>query len=107
MSREINGFLTPSFFQQYEALRLSPGNPSALDSRAFVYMKLGRLADAIEDYDAALGKQPNQVNSVYGRGRAKQMAGIDPAGAERDIARAMRLRPSVAEYFALAGIPRH
>jgi tetratricopeptide (TPR) repeat protein len=69
-------------------------------------MKLGRLTDAIQDYDAALAKAPNQVNSLYGRGRAKQMAGKDPAGAERDVATALRLRPGVAEDFAKRGIPR-
>jgi tetratricopeptide (TPR) repeat protein len=90
-----------------EALRLSPGNPSALDSRGFVYLKLGRFTDAIRDYDTALAKQPNQVNSLYGRGRAKQMAGMDPAGAERDIATALRLRPSVAQDFAQRGIPQN
>jgi tetratricopeptide (TPR) repeat protein len=82
-----------------EALRLAPNRADALDSRGFVYLKLGDLTKSLADYDAALRLNPRSVSSLYGRSVAKQRKG-DPAGASADLAAAKAIRPTVAEEFA-------
>jgi tetratricopeptide (TPR) repeat protein len=88
-----------------EALRNTPGDAWALQSRGFTYLKLGRYAEALADYDAALAKNPRMEEALYGRGRAKQLAGLDGGSAAADIAEARRIDPNVAEDLAARGLP--
>src|SRR5437762_1034465 len=52
---------------------------NTLDSRAFVHLKMGDLADAIAYYDAALRLDPKIASSLCGRGLSKLRMG-DLAG---------------------------
>ena len=86
-----------------EALKLSPDNADATDSRGFVHLKLGDFDHAIEDYDAALQINSQLASSLYGRGIARGRKG-DADGAKADIAAARALRGSIADEFASYGI---
>jgi len=84
-------------------LRLAPGDPGTLDSRGFVYLKLGRFSQAIADYDAALAGNPRESGSLYGRGLAR-LRSQDTEGGRADLAAAKALDPAVAEEFARYGL---
>jgi tetratricopeptide (TPR) repeat protein len=81
-----------------KALELDPGEPAFLDSRGFLYLKLGRYADAVADYDAALAKNPKLAPTLYGRGLAKEKLG-DEVGAAADIAAAKAQFPDIDKMF--------
>ncbi len=73
------------------------------DSRALVYLKLNDLDRAIADYDAALQRNPKLVDSLYGRGIAKQKKG-DSAGGNADITAAKSMNEKIAEKFSDYGV---
>ncbi|MHA6768680.1 tetratricopeptide repeat protein [Sphingobium ummariense] len=85
------------------ALAKVPDMAGFLDSRAMVLLRLGRLDDAIGDYDKVLAKQPYS-SSFYGRALAWAGKG-DKAKAEADRAAALKLAPQVEEQFAGYGLP--
>lgn len=84
------------------AIALTDG-PSFRDSRGFLDYRRGDYKDAITDYDVALGKSPDAVASLYGRGLAKMAAG-DDAGGRADIDRARGLSPTIDDRFAAYGV---
>ena len=53
-----------------EALKLSPGNIDALDTRGFIQLKLGDFKTAINEYNASLQIDANHARALYGRGLA-------------------------------------
>jgi tetratricopeptide (TPR) repeat protein len=53
---------------------------------------LGRLRESLEDYEAALSKDPKLVAALLGRGQVKKKLG-DLQGGEADIAKAKELDP--------------
>ena len=53
------------------ALKIKPDAADVLDTRGFVYLKLGQTDNAIKDYDAALKLDPKLAGSLYGRGIAR------------------------------------
>jgi tetratricopeptide (TPR) repeat protein len=80
------------------AVELAPGNPAMLDSRGYVRFLLGRYADAIADFDAALTLYPKLSASLYGRGLAKEKLG-DSKGSADDIAAAEAIEPGIGKKF--------
>ncbi len=86
-----------------ESLRLEPNDANTLDSRGFVHLRLGRLAESVDDYDAALKINPDEAQSLFGRGIAKLRRG-DTAGAGADLAAAKAIKPSIADKFFGYGI---
>ena len=86
-----------------KALEIRPGHASTLDSRGFLYLQLGRYADAIADYDAALAKDPKLAPSLYGRGLAKQKLG-DTAGGASDMAAAETITSGIGKTFGTPAI---
>jgi tetratricopeptide (TPR) repeat protein len=103
--RAAAGDLDQALADCNQALRITPDDPDIIADRGFVYLKLGRYAEAIADYDAALATNPRLYGALYGRGRAKQLAGLDADSAAADIAAARRLNPKVVERFAIRGLP--
>ena len=81
----------------------SPRHLQALDSRALVYLRFGRLQDAIQDYDSALRVNPNIATSLYGRGLAELRLGKKSQG-RADLAAAEKLDSGVAQLFAKMGL---
>jgi tetratricopeptide (TPR) repeat protein len=64
-----------------------------------VYLQLGRVDEAIADYNAALAAQPDKPHSLYGRGLARLKKG-DTAGGNADITRAKQVSPQIELEFA-------
>jgi len=87
------------------ALEQMPRFATFLDSRAFVYLRLGRLQEALTDYDLALRFRPHSANSLYGRGLVLARLGRSRS-ADEDRAGALRLDARIAEYFHTIGLDR-
>lgn len=84
-------------------IRASQDAPDVLDSRALVYLRLGKLEDAIHDYDSALHTDPSMPTSLYGRGLAKLRSG-ETAQGQADLAAAKKLDKGVAKQFSDMGL---
>lgn len=85
------------------ALKIRPGHASYLDSRALVYLRMGRLDAALTDYDAAVAANPRNAWSRYTRAVAEARAGKAEA-AEADRKAALAINPDVvvrAQKFGL------
>ncbi len=87
------------------AIAKTPNSANRLDSRAFVYFRLGNYPAAIKDADAALAINPKLANSLYVRGLAKRKSG-DAAGGQADIDLALTLKPTIVDTYAGYGVTR-
>ena len=76
---------------------------AALDSRAMVYFKLGRMDDAMTDITAALDLRPDQAGSLYLRGAIERKQGAR-AKADDDLAGAALEQPRIEEEYARWGV---
>lgn len=85
------------------AIELADDSTSALDSRAMVYVKLGKLGEAMADLDAVLGDDPDQSGSLFLRGIARRRAGRTAEG-DADIAAAKVIAPQVAREYQRYGV---
>ena len=85
------------------ALKLMPGNLDVRDTRGFVYFKLGDPALALNEYNAALERDPNRTTALFGSGLAKIRMGNIKSG-EGDQAAARILDPEVDQQFAFYGL---
>jgi tetratricopeptide (TPR) repeat protein len=97
-----------------EAVRVGPANGPALNSRAFIFLRLGRFDEALADYDRALDRPLSDHiaygfmdvrahYALFGRGIAKLRLD-DTEGGNADISAAEKMRPGVTVEFALYGI---
>ncbi|PIB96044.1 aspartyl protease family protein [Caulobacter sp. X] len=77
------------------ALRLHPGDPAFLDSRALVRFRRGELEKALADYDAAVKGSPREAWTLYARGLVQRRLG-KTAEADADKAKALEINPGVA-----------
>ena len=84
------------------SIQVSP-TAATLDSRGLVHLRRGEYSDALDDYAAALRKQPELPSSMYGRGIALLRLGRDEEG-KADIADATSRRSSIATEFASYGV---
>ena len=87
-----------------EAIKQSPKEPSFLDSRGLVYLRLGRYQDAIADYSTALAKSPNLATSLFGRALAEAKEGY-LRKAKQDVLSAEAISPNIAETFVNMDVP--
>lgn len=85
------------------AIELAESPASALDSRAMVYFRMGRLDEARADLNAAIEMAPDMANAWYLRGVVMSHAG-DRAGGARQIAAAKRMAPRVGEDYDRWGV---
>jgi tetratricopeptide (TPR) repeat protein len=86
-----------------KAIALEPDAANIRDSRAFVLLRLGRIDEAILDYDKALAQVPTLSASLYGRSLAEARKG-DHAAADRDAAAALKTDSKVRDRFAGYGM---
>jgi len=86
-----------------KALRLLPGDPSLLDSRGLVRLRLGQFDGAISDYNGSLKLRPRSAWALYGRGLAELKKGLATQGAV-DIAAAKAVSPTIADEAAKRGL---
>jgi tetratricopeptide (TPR) repeat protein len=85
------------------ALKLMPDDANVRDTRGFVFLKMGEVEIAIQEYDAALKIKPDQALSLYGRGLARIKGGHAKEGAA-DKASALALNPAIARQFSGYGL---
>ncbi|MEJ7777012.1 MAG: tetratricopeptide repeat protein [Sphingomicrobium sp.] len=85
------------------ALADAPEVGGYLDSRGLVLLRLGRLDDAIADYDRVLAKNPKMPSSLFGRAVAWARKG-DRAKSETDAAAALKIDPDIRAEFERYGV---
>jgi tetratricopeptide (TPR) repeat protein len=86
-----------------EALEKKPDYYAAIDSKAFILLRLGQYREAIEQYDEALRLQPKLAQSLFGRGIAKRRAG-QRASDDTDLKAARAVQPDIDAEFAAMGM---
>jgi tetratricopeptide (TPR) repeat protein len=86
-----------------EAIRRDPSRPDYTETRALVYLRLGRYAEAIADGDAVIKAKPQLAGAWYFRGHAKLHLG-DEAGGRADIAEAKKHNWRIVEDYEYAGV---
>jgi tetratricopeptide (TPR) repeat protein len=86
-----------------QSLALRDKDAGTLNSRAFAYLRLGKLDEALADYNAALKINPRLASALYGRGLTKQKKG-DSSGGQIDMASANLVQSDIADEFAGYGI---
>lgn len=72
-------------------------------NRGLVLLRLGRLDEAIGQFDAAIKLEPKAPWALYGRGLAKTRKG-DKAGGDADIAAALAVRPNLPQQAKRIGL---
>jgi len=80
-------------------------NAATYDSRGLIYLKMGQLGAAIDDYSSALRSDPKLASALYGRGLAKLKIG-DKAGGDADISAAKTIHAQVDDDFRHYGVGR-
>ena len=85
------------------ALKLAPSHSNAVDSRAFVLMRLGRLEEALTTYDAAVKLRPRQSESLFGRGLTRLRLNQTAQG-QADLVAARAEDPEIDATFAGYGL---
>jgi tetratricopeptide (TPR) repeat protein/transglutaminase-like putative cysteine protease len=85
-----------------KAIELSENPSYILDSRGLVYFRLGRMDDALADFDAALDQAPGMAGSLFMRGVIRKKLG--QPGADEDLAGARLISPRIDEEYAGYGI---
>jgi tetratricopeptide (TPR) repeat protein len=85
------------------AMELSDSTAAILDSRALVWMRLGRDEDALRDLDAALLQVPGMGSSRFLRAIVNKRMGQSEAAAA-DLAVARQMSPSTERDYARFGL---
>ena len=85
------------------AMELSDSTAQILDSRALVWMRLGRDEDALRDLDAALSQVPGMGSSRFLRAIVKKRMG-QTEDAAVDLAVARQMSPSTERDYARFGL---
>ena len=99
-----NRDLTLAFADCDTGLRLAPNDANDLDSRAFLYLRLGRLDEAIADYDAALKTNPRAGGLlVWARLSASERKAIRPA-ATPTLPPPGQIQADIADEYAKYGM---
>ncbi len=86
-----------------KAIALDPLSTIAFNERALLFLRTGRLSDALRDYEQALRLQPGAPYSLYGRGLTHLRQGHKDKGAA-DLAMARRLSSDIDAVFAKIGL---
>ena len=86
-----------------KSIELGDSAAPALDSRAMVYFRMGRLADARADLDAALDVVPDLPAALYMRGIVRHKAGEAKEGAA-DMNAARMMAPRIDEDYRRWGV---
>lgn len=89
---------------KFADLALAPAqHPAYMDTRGLILLRLGRYAEAAEQYDAAVVMEPDQFHALYGRGLARRKLGQRSAG-DADLQAARAGRPGIDAEYARFGI---
>lgn len=85
------------------SIALGISTAAALDSRALIHLRAGRLDKARTDLDQALGLAPEMNGSLYLRGIVRKRQG-DVAGGAADIEAASFESPRIADDYTRWGV---
>lgn len=85
------------------ALRLRPGDPAFIDSRALVRFRRGEFDKALVDYNAAVAAQPRNPWHLFARGVTHSRLG-NAAAAAADRAAALKINPRIIERARRYGL---
>ena len=86
-----------------EAIDNDSKNAAYLDSRGWVFLRLGNYTKALSDFDRSIEFRPRAAWSLYGRGLTKARLG-DAAQGEADLAAARKLQPDIEVALVRAGL---
>lgn len=86
-----------------KSIELSDFAANALDSRAMIYLKMGRLDDALADLKAALDLSPLLSSSLFMRGVIRRTKG-DAVGSASDLRAARGISPRIDKKFRAYGL---
>ena len=86
-----------------EAVNADRKNANYLDSRAWVYLRLGQYKDALSDFDRSIEYRPGGAWSLYGRGLTKAKLG-DATQGEADLVAARKAQPDIDVQVKRAGV---
>ena len=84
------------------SIELSEWSGAVLDSRALVYYRMNRPAEALADLDAALDAAPDQAASLFLRGVIRGRQGLP--GAKDDLATARTISPTIDTTYKRYGV---
>lgn len=101
-TRAILGALQAALEDCNKALQSGP-DAATYDSRGLIYLKMGQLDAAIDDYSSALHLDSKLASALYGRGLAKLKRG-DKAGSDTDILAARTIRIRIDDDFTHYGV---
>lgn len=86
-----------------DAVDADAKNANYLDSRGWVYLRLGKYGKALSDFDRSIAVQPQGAWSLYGRGLTKTRLGDGPQG-DADLAAARKLLADIDVQVAHKGL---
>lgn len=89
----------PALTDCNRALELAPGEAELFDTRAFLFIKMGKYSEARADFDKALTLHPALPSSLYGRALLERHNG-DAGAAEADFSAAKAASPDLATDIA-------
>jgi tetratricopeptide (TPR) repeat protein len=87
-----------------DALDTNRRNPAYLDSRGWVYLRLGEYKKAMSDFDRSIEVRPESAWSLYGRALARARLGQAAQG-EADLAAARKMQGDIDQQVARIGLP--
>lgn len=87
------------------ALTLSPDSNAVRDSRGMTLLRLGRVDEALAEFDKVLANDSRYPTSHMGRSLAYARRG-DMAKADAELAEALKLDPNVEKEFRRYGLAR-
>ncbi|WP_375287033.1 DUF3857 domain-containing protein [Sphingomonas sp.] len=99
----VNTALDTALKDCTKAIELADSAQAALDSRALVYFRLGRMEDALSDLEAVLETSPDMAESLYMRGVIRRRQGNTAEG-DADLAAARFLEPQIDRTYVRFGI---
>ncbi len=101
---ELNVDLDKALDDCDDAVDADPKNASYLDSRAWIYLRLGKLKKSLADFDRGLAIKPDGAWSLYGRGLVHLGLG-DAASAQADLAAARQKTSDIDDQVRKLGFP--
>lgn len=103
-ARAIVGQMQDAISDCNESLRLRSRSAVVHGRRGLAYLKLNKLDEALDDFEAALKISPRQALSLYGRGLVKMRKGDTTAG-KADMDDAKSARAAIADEYVKYGVP--
>ena len=86
------------------AIDANDKNASFIDSRAWVYLRMGKPQKALADFNRGLAIKADLASSLYGRGLVHLALG-EASAAQADLAAARKAQPDIDDSMRKSGLP--